>query len=139
MSYTTPAPVVEYIAPAASYVAPAPVEYLAPAASRVFDSSATNSDHWGLTATIKSKRAETQWKKTDKKPIRWECRDRVRYIIVVRVSLDVDGGHLAQPPRSGEKDPFALYLFTDGSARKISRIETCAGLGFTAMKSSQTS
>ena len=43
--------------------------------SRVFDSSATNSDHCGLVATVKSKRAETQWKKTDRKPIGWEFRD----------------------------------------------------------------
>ena len=32
---------------------------------------------------------------------------------------------------------FALYVFTDGSARKISRKEMCPGWGFTAMKSYQ--
>ena len=52
----------------------------------------------------------------DRKPIGWEFRDRVRYKGDVGASLDVDGGHIAQPPRCGEKDPFALYVNTDGSA-----------------------
>ena len=36
-----------------------------------------------------------------------------------------------------DKASFALYVFTDGSARKISHTETCAGWGFIAMKSLQ--
>ena len=56
----------------------------------------------------------------------------------MRDSLDVDGGHLAQPPRSGEKDAFALHVSIDGSGRKILRRETCAGWGgFTVMQSYQ--
>ena len=97
--------------------------------SRVFDSSTTNSDHWGLTATSKFKRAKTQWKKTDRKPIGRECRDRVRYNNNLRDTLKVDGGHLAQPPRSGEKDPFALYVFTDGLIRGSVWKESCSCSG----------
>ena len=51
--------------------------------------------------------------------------------------LNVDDGHLAQESRHSDEGVFALYVFTDGSARKTSRKETCAGWGFTAMKSYQ--
>ena len=51
--------------------------------------------------------------------------DRISYNNEVRAFLNGDDGHLA------------FALFTDGSARKISRKETCAGWVFTAMGSKQ--
>ena len=42
--------------------------------SRTFDSSTTNSDHWGLIAAIKSKHGKTPRKNPVRKPIGWECR-----------------------------------------------------------------
>ena len=55
----------------------------------------------------------------------------------MRAVLKVDDGHLVQESRHIDKGPFALHVFTDGSARKTSRKEMCAGWGFTAMKSYQ--
>ena len=105
--------------------------------SRTFDSSATNSDHWGLIATVKSKHVKTPRKKTVRKPIGWECRDRISYNNEVHAFLNMDDRHLAQESRHSDEGPFAQYVFTDGSARKTSRQETCAGKVFTAMKSYQ--
>ena len=55
----------------------------------------------------------------------------------MRAILNVDDGHFAQESRLSYEASFALYVFTDGSARKISRKELCAGWGFTAKKSHQ--
>ena len=90
--------------------------------SRTFDSSATRSDHWGLTAAVKSNRARTPRKKIARKPIGWDCRDRIGYNNVVLRSHG-----------TVTKALFALYFFTDGWARNISRREKYAGWGFTAM------
>ena len=58
--------------------------------SRKFDSSATSSDHWGLIAAIKSNRVRIHRKKIARKPIGWECRDRIGYNNEVRAYLNVD-------------------------------------------------
>ena len=97
--------------------------------SRTFDSPATKSEHWGLIVASKSKHAKTLRKKTDRKPIGWECRDRVSYNDVrARANMNVvsfvQETHCAG--REGGRH-FDLYVFTDGSARKISRKVTCAG------------
>ena len=55
----------------------------------------------------------------------------------MRAFLNVDDGQLAQESLHSDEGLFALYVFTDGSARKMSRKETCAGWCFTAMKSCQ--
>ena len=55
----------------------------------------------------------------------------------MRALLKVDDGHLARESRHSDGASFALCVFTDGSARKTSRRETCSGWGFTAMKSYQ--
>ena len=55
----------------------------------------------------------------------------------MRASLIVDDGLLAEESRHSDEAYFALYVFTDGSARKFSVRETCAGRGFIAMKSIQ--
>ena len=47
--------------------------------SNTFDSPATNSDHWGLTATMKSSHAKVPRKRKNGKPIGWQCRERVKY------------------------------------------------------------
>ena len=94
--------------------------------SRSFDSSATASDHWGLTATIASKRGRT--KGGDKKPIGWECRDHFGFKNAVRALLNANCGHSAQEPRLSDSASFALYVFTDGSARDVSRKKGCSGV-----------
>ena len=105
--------------------------------SRTFDSSATNCDHWGLIAAIKSEHVKTPRKNTVRKLIGSECRDRIVYNNEVRAILNVDDGHLAQESRHSDEGLFALYFLPGGSARKTSRKETSAGWGFTAMKSYQ--
>ena len=45
--------------------------------SRTFDSSATSSDHRGLTATIREKRGKPPEKRHARKPIGWDCRDHM--------------------------------------------------------------
>ena len=81
--------------------------------------------HWGLIS------------KTVRKPIGWECRDRISYDNRSACSSKVDDGHLAQESRHSDEASFALYVFTHGSARKLSHTETCAGWAFTAMNSLQ--
>ena len=89
--------------------------------SRVFDSPATNSDHWGLTATIKSKRATTQWKKTGRtvSDTTMVCVLLWMWMVIILLS------------RHGvvRKTLFALYVFIDGSPRKTSRREKHAQVG----------
>ena len=55
----------------------------------------------------------------------------------MRAHFKVDDGCFAQESWHSDEVTFALNIFTDGSARKISRRVTCAGLGFTAVKSIQ--
>ena len=55
----------------------------------------------------------------------------------MRAIWNVDDGHFAQESRLCGEASFAQYVFTDGSARKISQ-EMCAGRGFTVMKSNQS-
>ena len=89
---------------------------------RLFNHS---SDHRGLIAAIKSNHVKTPQKKTVRKPIGWECRDRNGYNNEVRAVLNVDDGHLAQESRHSDKGTFALNVFTYTSALKTSRREVC--------------
>ena len=57
--------------------------------SMTFNSSATNSDHWRLIAALKSKQVKTPRVKTVKKPIGWECRDRISSNYEVRAFFEV--------------------------------------------------
>ena len=52
--------------------------------SRIFDSSATASDHWGLTATTRAKRGKKPWRRHARKPIGWEGRDHFGFNNTVR-------------------------------------------------------
>ena len=52
----------------------------------------------------------------------------------MRAYVNVGSGHFVQEPRLSDNASFALYIFTDGSARDVSRKEKCAGWCFTAMK-----
>ena len=47
--------------------------------SRTFDSSATSSDHWGLTATIRERHGKAMGKRHIRKPIGWECNDHITF------------------------------------------------------------
>ena len=78
--------------------------------SRTFDSSATASDHWGLTATINSKRKKTLVKRRARKPIGWECRVHICFNNTVRAQVNVGIGHFVQEPRLSENASFALYI-----------------------------
>ena len=92
---------------------------------RSFDSSATSWDHWGLTATIREKRG-----KPTEKPIGWECRDHIGSNNTVRAQLNVGSGPFGQEPRLSDNPSFALYIYTDGSARVVSRRQKCDGCSF---------
>ena len=56
--------------------------------SRVFDSSATASDHWGLTATIRERYGKTLGKRHVRNPIGWECNDHIAFNNIVRTQLN---------------------------------------------------
>ena len=70
-------------------------------------------------ATIKSKHVKTTQEKKDRKPIGWECRDRIGYNNEMRAFLQMDDDHFAQRSRHSENGPCALYVLIDGSARKF--------------------
>ena len=91
----------------------------------------------GLIAAVKSNRARTPRKKIARKPSGWECQDCIGYNNEVRACLNVDDCRFAQESRHSDGSLCALYVFTDGSVRNISRREKCAGLGSTAMSSNQ--
>ena len=87
-----------------------------------------------MTATINPKQGKTPGKRHTRKPKGWECRDHIGFNNTVRAHVNVSSGHFVQEPRPSDNASFALYIFTDGSARDVSRREKCAGWCFTAMK-----
>ena len=76
--------------------------------SRTFDSSATASDHWVLTATIRAKR------------------DHIGSNNTVRAQLNVGSDPFGQELWLSDNPSCALYIYTDGSARDVSRRQKCA-------------
>ena len=56
------------------------------------------------------------------------CRDHIGFNNTVRAHVNVGSGHFVQEPRLSDNASFALYIFTDGSARDV------LGGSFTAMK-----
>ena len=97
--------------------------------SRTLDSSAANSDHWRLVAAVNSNRATTPRKNTDRKPIGWECRNRIGFKDEVRAFLNVDDCHL----RGAVTEVLLHCLFSMMDRLvKIRDEKKCAGLGFTA-------
>ena len=60
--------------------------------SRTFDSSATSSDHWSQSPTMREKGGKPQGKRHARKPIGWECRDRIGFNNIVRAQLNVGSG-----------------------------------------------
>ena len=52
---------------------------------KTFASPATQLDHWGLTATIKSPHAKKTQRKTQRKPFGWQCHDKFNYNNEMRV------------------------------------------------------
>ena len=115
---------------------PQQIDYILPPdrclRSKTFHSPATKSDHWGLTATIRSPHAKEKHRKTRTKPIGWKCYDRYNHNNDVTVLGFMAIVGMAQ--QEEREDPCSLFIFTDGSARKISRKLTYAGWGFTVME-----
>ena len=89
--------------------------------SRTFDSSATASDQWGLTATIRE-----IWENTGERhvrnPIGWECND-IAFNNTVRTQLNGSSGPYGQELRLCDNSSFTLFVYTDGSARKDANTE----------------
>ena len=101
--------------------------------SRIFDPSATASDHWGLTATIRERYGKTPGKRHFRKPIGWECNDHIAFNNTVRTQLNEGSGFFGQELRLSDNPSFALHIYTDDSAREESRTQKCAGWNFTSM------
>ena len=101
--------------------------------SITFDSSATASDHWGLTATIRERYGKTLERRHVRKPIGWVCNDHIAFNNTVRTQLNGGSGFFGQELRLSDNRSFVLYIYTDGSAKDEPRIQKCAGWRFTAM------
>ena len=72
------------------------------------------------------------WENT-RKPIGWECRDHIVFNNTVRAQLNGSSGFFGQESQFRDNPSFALYIYTDGSAREVSRTQKCVGRGFAAM------
>ena len=74
--------------------------------SRTFDSSATASDQWGLTPTIRERHGKALGKRHVRKPIGWECNNHIAFNITVRTQLNWSSGLFGQELRlDGDSQP----------------------------------
>ena len=74
-----------------------------------------------------------------RKPIGWECNDHIAFNNTVRTQLKGSSSFSGQESRLNENPSFALYIYTDGSARDVSRRQKCAGGGFYGYDDLETS
>ena len=95
--------------------------------SRTFDSSATSSDHWELTATIRERHGKARGERHVGKPIGWECNDHIASNNTVRTQLNGSSGPFGQELRLCDISSFSTVRLHRWIGQDETRTQKCAG------------